>query len=236
VTDFLSRSDGARIAYAVHGEETGQPPLLLTHGFAIDQTLWDPNLADLAADRRVVTWDIRGHGRTDAPPDPALFTHETCLGDMLALLDAVGAERAVLAGMSLGGYLSMLLLARHPERVAGLVLVDTGPGYRDDAARSAWNAWAETTAQKMEQPGHALAARGILPQQDAEVMESLPRAAVPTLVVVGEQDKPFRRPAEVMAARIPRARLVVIEGAGHASNQDRPAEFAAAVRSLLEVL
>ena len=67
---------------------------------------------------------------------------------MLAILDDVGAERAVVLGHSLGGYLSLELAIAHPERTAALVLVDTGPGYRNDAARDGWNEMAERYAAR----------------------------------------------------------------------------------------
>jgi pimeloyl-ACP methyl ester carboxylesterase len=244
--------DGVRLAYEVHGEAGDRPPLLLTHGFGATGRMWEPNLAALAADRQVLTWDLRGHGASDAPER---FDHDDCVGDMAALLDVLGAPRAVVGGMSLGGFLSLALRLRHPERVAALVLVDTGPGFRNDAARDEWNATALRTAAALEERGldvlpqtaeHATArhangaagvaraARGILTQRDGAVLASLPEIAVPALVVVGADDTPFLAAADAMAARIPRAEKVVIEGAGHAANMDRPAEFDRAVLDFLE--
>ena len=238
--------------YEVHGEATGRAPVLLTHGFGATSQMWAPNLPALTAERQALTWDLRGHGRSDAPEQ---ITHDDCLADMAALLDVLGAPRAVLCGMSLGGYLSLLFHLRHPERVAALVLVDTGPGFRKDAAREEWNATAHRTADALEAEGlgvlpqtaeHARAhhangatgvaraARGILTQRDGAVIASLGEIAVPVLVVVGADDAPFLGAADVMEARIPRARKVVIADAGHAANMDRPEEFDAAVRDFLE--
>jgi pimeloyl-ACP methyl ester carboxylesterase len=240
------------VHHDVHGEATGRAPLLLTHGFGATSRMWAPNVPALSADRQVLTWDLRGHGGSDAPEQ---ISHDDCLADMAALLDTLGAERAVLCGMSLGGYLSLLFRARHPERVAALVLVDTGPGFRRDAARDEWNATALRTADALEAEGlgvlpqtaehveashvHgadgvATAARGILTQRDGEVFASLEQVDVPTLIVVGSEDAPFLGAADVMEARIPRAKKVVIADAGHAANMDRPDEFNAAVRDFLE--
>jgi pimeloyl-ACP methyl ester carboxylesterase len=131
------------------------------------------------------------------------------------------------------------------------VLVDTGPGYRRDGERAAWNDYVERTAADLEARGAAAlshspeassrdtaalarAARGIMAQRDGAVIASLPGIAVPTLVVVGSEDAPFLRAADYMAAKIPGARKLVVEGAGHAANMDVPAVFDAAVLELLE--
>ena len=82
--------------------------------------------------------------------------------------------------------------------------------------------------------GLALAARGILAQRDARVIESLPAVAVPTLVLWGERDEAFVKPGEYMAAKIPGARRVVLPNAGHAANLDQPQAFNAAVTSFVE--
>jgi pimeloyl-ACP methyl ester carboxylesterase len=180
----------------------------------------------------VIAWDIRGHGQSDAPDDPAEYTHELALGDMERVLE--DTPEAVLCGMSLGGYLSLAFRLRHPERVRALILVDTGPGYRRDDERDAWNAYVERTAAGLADHGLANAARGIMAQRDAAVIESLPSIDVPTLVVVGSEDAPFLRAADYMAAKIPDARKLVIDGAGHEANMDAPEVFNAAVLEFLE--
>src|SRR5271165_173342 len=124
------------IAYTIHGPPTARAPMLLTHGFGASQAMWAPNLDALGADRRILTWDLPGHGASTGVDE---LSHDRCVEEMLRLLDILGGSRAVVGGMSLGGFLSLLFCARHPERVAALVLVDTGPGFRDDAAREAWN-------------------------------------------------------------------------------------------------
>jgi pimeloyl-ACP methyl ester carboxylesterase len=239
----------------VHHEIAGSgPAILLTHGFAASSHMYAATVADLSADHTVITWDIRGHGRSDSPDDPAEYSVAASLGDMAAMLDAAGADRAVLVGHSLGGYLSLEFTLAHPERVDGLVLVDTGPGFRKDEGRQRWNEMAEGYATDLEErgldglpasaeldagvhrsaEGLALAARGILRQRDGHVLEALPSIVAPTLVVVGEHDAPFLAGSGYMAAKIPGARLVTIAGAGHAPPVTNPDEFTAAVRAFLE--
>jgi pimeloyl-ACP methyl ester carboxylesterase len=252
--EYLDR-DGVRIAFAVHNPGAPATPVLLSHGFAATSDMWRHNVEALSADRTVVTWDQRGHGESDAPSDPGAYGHEQCVADMLALLDAVGAGQAVLVGMSLGGYLSLEFHLAHPQRVAGLVLVDTGPGFRRDEARDRWNESALKRADSIEREGSlgsmstevqaaahrdvrgvAHAARHVLTQVDGRVIDSLPRIAVATLVVVGADDTNFLAAADYAERVIPGARKVVIADAGHASNLDQPGPFNAAVGEFLRDL
>ena len=146
----LQREDGVTLAFQVHNPKAPGVPLLLTHGFGATAGMWDPNVDALSVDRPVIVWDQRGHGSSDAPDDMNRYTEQISVADMAAILDAAGADRAVLGGMSLGGYLSLAFHLVHPQRVAALVLVDTGPGYRNDEARDKWNAWVERRAQQLE--------------------------------------------------------------------------------------
>ena len=256
---------GVGIHYEIHGPLQGagggtvadagtkKPALLLTHGYSATAEMWTGNLTALAGERKVITWDIRGHGRSDSPTDPDLYSESISVDDIAAILDATGDATALIGGLSLGGYLSLAFYLRYPERVEALILCDTGPGYRRDEPREDWNAMARRTADELERSGletvgrsaevrigsHrsaaglALAARHILTQHDSRVIDSLPDVKVPTLVLVGAEDKPFLGAAEVMAAKIPHATLVVLSGAGHAANLDRPDAFDAAVLEFL---
>lgn len=227
--------DGVRIVYEVHGGGR-RLPLLLSHGFGESARMWAQNTAALSTDRPVITWDMRGHGDSDSPDDQSLYTQPACLADMAALLDAVGSERAVLGGLSLGGYLSLAFRLQAPERVAALLLFDTGPGFRNDAARARWNEQAMATAGRLEgrgRIGQAKAARGMLTQSDGSVIDSLPSVDVPTLVLVGADDKAFLGAADYVAAKVPGAQRVTIEGAGHIANRDQPAAFNQAVTAFL---
>jgi pimeloyl-ACP methyl ester carboxylesterase len=174
---------------------------------------------------------------------------------MAALLDAVGARQAIVGGLSLGGYVSLAFHRAHPERVRALLIFDTGPGFKNPDSRAAWNRTAEATALELEEKGLAalrsrsaerrlaehrdasglvLAARNLLTQLDALVIESLPAIAVPTLVLVGADDAPFLAATDVMASKIAGSTKVVIPGAGHAANLDQPEAFNRAVRGFLE--
>jgi pimeloyl-ACP methyl ester carboxylesterase len=243
---------GGNISYQVTG--SGQPPLLLTHGYSATSAMFRQNLAVAAARNQVVTWDIRGHGSSEYPTGPEPYSPEAALADMAAILTELGLDRAVLGGHSLGGYLSLDFALSHPDQVAGLVLIDTGPGFRNDAARDDWNRRAERTAARLEERGLAAlgssaelnsgehrdatglirAARHTLTQHDSHVIDGLARIQAPTLVVVGGDDTPFLGAADYMTAKIPRARKVVIPAAGHAPNVSHPELFNAELRRFLD--
>ena len=231
-------------------------PVLLGHGYSATGRMWDGQRAALGDRYRIISWDMRGHGQTESPSDPAQYSAALTVADMRALLLHCGIERAVVGGLSLGGYVSLAFYLAHPEMVRALVICDSGPGYRNAEARAAWNARAHERAAELEAKGldalagrsremreamghHgsaqglAHAARGMLAQEGSAVIDGLATIRVPTLIIVGDQDRPFLAPCEYMANKIPGAQLEVIAGAGHASNLDQPAAFN---RVLLEFL
>ncbi len=251
----LQRPDGINLAYTVHNAHSPRVPVLLSHGFGATAGMWDPNIAELSADRPAVVWDQRGHGRSDALPSMDSYGEQVSIEDMAAILDANGMSRAVMIGMSLGGYLSLRFNAEYPERVAGLVLVDTGPGSRNDQSRDKWNDWVEWFAMEIDKNGRppgataeyeqavhdhpdALprVARASLAQKDARVIESLSTIKVPTLVIVGSQDTEYLVASDYMQRHITGCRKLIIDDAGHASNMNQPDVFNTAVRKLLEEL
>jgi len=247
---FLTR-EGVKLYYEVHG---AGPALLLTHGFSATSGMWRGQIDAFSKSYKLIIWDMRGHGRTDYPEDQGAYSEAATVADMAAILDAAGARTAIIGGLSLGGYMSLAFNLAHPERTRALLIIDTGPGYRSDEPREAWNRNALQTAGKFETEGlgrlasasvemrtstHrnakglARAARGMLTQKDARVISSLPDIKVPSLVVVGANDTPFLNASGYMAAKIPGARQVVIPDAGHAANIDQPEAFNAAVLGFL---
>ena len=246
--------DGVQIYYEVHGSG---PPLILTHGYSSTSEMWQGQVEALAKQHKLVLWDMRGHGRSDYPADAGAYSEALTIADIAALLDAIGADAAIVGGLSLGGYISLAFYRAHPERVRALLIIDTGPGFRKDDARDAWNKRALDTAERFEREGLAVlksasrersivshrdasglvrAARGMLTQRDARVIEVLPEIKVPALIVVGADDAPFLAASDYMAAKIPGARKVVIPAAGHAVNIDQPQAFIDAVLPFLDGL
>jgi len=246
--------DGVNLYYEVHGEG---PVVLLTHGYSATSQMWKGQIGALEDHYTVVTWDMRGHGQSDYPEDQGAYSEEATVADMAALLDEVGADKAVIGGLSLGGYMSLAFHLKHPDRTKALLIIDTGPGYKKDEPRDGWNANALKTAERYEKDGLGLlasgsaeratathrdatglarAARGMLTQRDARVISSLPEIAVPSIVIVGANDTPFIAASDYMAAKIPGAQKAVIPDAGHAANIDQPQAFNETLRGFLDHL
>src|SRR5437867_9901093 len=124
-----ARVNGIEIEY----EESGRgPAVLLTHGYSATGHMWDAQHKALADRYRVISWDIRGHGQTDSPDDPTQYSADLTVADMRALLQHLRVDRAVVGGLSLGGYVSLAFYLAHPEIVRALVICDSGPGYRNE--------------------------------------------------------------------------------------------------------
>jgi pimeloyl-ACP methyl ester carboxylesterase len=243
--------DGVELYYDVQGSG---PALLLTHGYASSSHMWAGQVAAFSEHFKLITWDMRGHGRSASPEDPALYSEAATVADIAALLDAADAEDAIVGGLSLGGYMSLGFHLAHRKRTRALLIIDTGPGFKNDEAREGWNVRARAIGDRWESDGLArlakgsieqreaphtsarglaLAARGMLAQRDARVINSLTEIGVPSLVIVGANDEPFLKSTDYMAAKIPGAKKIVIPDAGHAANMDQPDKFNDVVLSFL---
>jgi pimeloyl-ACP methyl ester carboxylesterase len=232
--------------------------LVLLHAFPLDSRMFDAARADLSAAATVLTPDLRGFGSGpplgDATPDLALLAD-----DVVDAMDAAGMDRAVLGGVSMGGYVALALLRRHPKRVKGLVLVDTRSGPDDAAAVER----REGVAARADGGDVASGPDAIAPlvaagtSDDiratlAAIADGVPAAtvawaqramagrpdstavlaagSVPVLVVVGEQDA-VTPPAAAheMAAAARDAELVELPEAGHLTPAEDPEGFAVVV-------
>lgn len=194
------------------------PPLVLTHGLGDDADTWDVLWPRLAAHHRVTRWDLRGHGCSAAPDDPAAYSAEIGVQD---LLEVIGWSPApvTLVGHSLGGFLSLAVALRHPELVGALVMISSGPGFRDPTAREEWNAYIDGVAQRMPIPHHA--AR-LAHQSDSRVIDALPSLRCPLAQIVGERDRRFHAGARFVQRTLPASVLHVVAGAGHHPQRTHP--------------
>lgn len=148
-TRYATTEDGARIAYQVVGD--GPVDVVLVPGFVSNvEAAWDMPVARrmfsrIASFARLVLWDKRGTGLSDPVADvPSL---DERMRDLRAVLDAAGSPRAVLAGVSEGGPMSLLFAARHPERVAGLALYNTAPRFMADTGHP--RGWRQDTSEQL---------------------------------------------------------------------------------------
>jgi len=125
------------LAYDVSGASQN-PTLLLVHGFPHDRTLWAPQMHALSAAYQCVAVDLRGFGESSSAPP---YSMDQYADDLAALLDAIGVRRAVIAAISMGGYIAFAMWRRHADRVNGFVFVDTRAGADSDTARARRHEW-----------------------------------------------------------------------------------------------
>ncbi len=135
--------NGQRIRFDDSGGDG--PVVILSHGFLMDREMFAPQVAALAPEFRVISWDERGFGETEFDGEP--FTYWDSARDCLGLLDQLGIERVVLGGMSQGGFLSLRAALLAPERVRALVLIDTQAGTEDPERLPAYRQMQQTWLQ-----------------------------------------------------------------------------------------
>jgi pimeloyl-ACP methyl ester carboxylesterase len=265
---FVAAADGTQLYAEAHG--SGEP-IVFSPGYVQTHENFRAQVEPfVAAGYRVVLWDYRGHGRSQAPEDPSAYSIEHVVSDLGRVLDwAAPGRRAICAGLSFGGLASQHFALAHPERVSALVLIATGPGFKNPKAQADWLAQIERIAQRVEKNGFAgytsgpaqtlsiglkpdvpaarAAAREIEAQSPRGVatfgrrvsgpapatLDRLAEISAPTLILVGALDTGYLRAAEVMSARIPGAKSVTIEGAGHCVNIEQTDAFNRAVLGFL---
>lgn len=132
--------NGQRIWFEDSGGDG--PAVILAHGFLMDADMFAPQVAALSPGHRVITWDERGFGRTEF--DGAPFTYWDSADDCIALLDHLGIDRPVVGGMSQGGFVSLRVALRAPDRVRALILLDTQAGTEDPATAAGYDQMCET--------------------------------------------------------------------------------------------
>jgi pimeloyl-ACP methyl ester carboxylesterase len=253
--------NGLTIGYEDHG--TG-PALVLVHGHPFDRTMWQPQIDRFSATHRVVAPDLRGYGTTDVVP--GITPLSVFAEDLAAVLDHLGVEEFVLAGLSMGGQIAMECLRHFPGRIRGLVLADTFPaaeteegkaGRRalaDRLVREGMKGYADEVLDRMIAPYNTHAAAHVHrmmcatdPEGAAAALRgraerpdytsTLRAVSVPALVVVGRDDTYTPvADAEAMHALLPHSTLVVVERAAHLPNLERPEDFDAALGAFLDSL
>jgi 3-oxoadipate enol-lactonase len=245
-----------RLDHRLHGRG-GAPALVLANSLGTRQQLWTRQLPELTEHFRVLTYDHPGHGSSELPDEP--FTVEAFAHGLLGLLDELALERVSFCGTSLGGMVGMALALEAPERVERLVLSCTsaylGPpaGWQERARlvrAKGMEAIAETVVVRWftpelsrDEPETLARFRAMLVATPAEgyarccealavwdARERLSKISVPTLVIAGAEDPatPVEH-AELLASRIPAARLLVLEHAAHLANVERAEAFTSAV-------
>ena len=254
---------GQRLYY----EDTGGAglPLVLSHGFLMDAEMFEPQVLALGGRHRVITWDQRGHGRTESTIDP--FTYWDSADDLVGLLDHLGVEQAVIGGMSQGGFIALRFALSHSGRTAALVLIDTQAGQEDpekagqyDLMHDVWvtsgpsDQLVEVVAsiiignQRPESPAWIAKWKDRDPASMTRIYRTLidrddvtgrlGDISAPALVIHGTDDVAIDLSiAEQLCERLPGCKSVVqIEGAGHASSLTHPQPVNTAIEDFLTSL
>ena len=238
------------VSYTVDGAADA-PVVVLSNSLGAARGMWDPQVPALAERYRVVTYDTRGHGESPAPRGP--YALDDLVDDLVALLDEVGAERAHVAGLSLGGMTAMRLALREPQRVDRLALLCTSAKpdptpflERAAAVRTGGTApLAPTVASRWVTPAYAAEHPDLVARLEAmiagsddegyaaccevvagvDLLGDLPRISAPTLVVSGRED-PALPPEhqELIAEAIPGAELLTVSPAAHLANLEATLE------------
>lgn len=256
-----TRSGEARIHFEVHGQG---PPVVLVHGYPLSGRLWDGVVRELEAEYRLIVPDLRGMGRSEAT---AAASMDDYAADLVAVLAAADEERpVVLVGMSMGGYVALAFCRRYPERVRGLVLVDSRAGADSVEAAEGRN----RTAEKVLREGSAAVAEEMVgklfaPGAPADLtarwqswMAETPPEGIaaalramasrpdsepllralgrPVAVIVGAEDQITPVEGARAMAQAAGGSLEIIPGAGHMAAAEKPVIVAGALRRFLHDL
>lgn len=241
--------NGQRLYY----EDTGGhgPVIVFSHGLLMDHEMFAPQVEAFRNRFRCLVWDERGHGQT-AVTAPSAFTYYDSADDLVALLDHLGIENAVLVGMSQGGFLSLRCALTHPDRVKALVMLDSQAGPESEEKMPVYQQLITTfMTQGLTPEVGATIAHIILGSDfpDSEfwkdkwrlmspanignnfqtlatrddLTDRLADVPQPALVIHGDADIAIPLDrAQTMADQIPNAELAIIPGAGHAANLSHP--------------
>jgi 3-oxoadipate enol-lactonase len=255
--------NGITMSYTDSGGDG--PAVVLSHGYLMDSSMFDPQVAALAPEFRVITWDARGFGGTRATGP---FSYWDSAKDVLGLLDHLGIERAVLGGMSQGGFLSLRAALTAPAAVRALILIDSQAGLEDPQAAPAYEQMEQIWLEQGPGPVQDVVASIILGPPDGsvdyapwfakwaaidrddtqfafrclmdrdDVTGRLGEIGCPALIVHGTADAaiPMERAEVVLAGLAGPTTLVQIDGGLHASNLSHPDQVNTAILGFLRSL
>jgi pimeloyl-ACP methyl ester carboxylesterase len=193
------------------------PPIVFVHGMGTSATTWERCMDRLADRFTVIAVDLLGHGGSPVPDDPTEYTRDRALADLDDVLADLDAP-AVLVGHSLGGYLALAHAATRPGVARAIVVLNTGPGFRDPAKREEWNERSRRNAHRFGVPEQVTTMNL---QEDSVVMDRLAEIVTPTLVLAGGDDRPeYTGSGQYLERKMPDAHLVVIDGGGHSMHED----------------
>ena len=249
--------NGIRTNYIDVGGPSQKPPVVLIHGFPFSHEMWNPQIEFLKTKYRVIAYDIRGHGNSD--DGDGQYTIEFFVDDLLALLDYLKISKATLCGLSMGGYIALRVMERNPERVASLVLCDTGSQADSNEVKLRRAANMKLVKSKGVKEFAGVYLKAIIRQESfqsrsfeveairkmiesnseigicgtllalacrTDTTDLLDVIAVPTLIMVGEEDKVTPpKLSELMDSKISGSAIHILPNAAHLSNLENTEDF-----------
>ena len=201
--------------------------LLFVHGVDSDSDVWTPTI-DLLTDHRCVAADLPGHGKSPVSNDPAAYERSAMLEDLDAVISEL-PRPIVFVGHSLGGYLAMAHALTRPGAVDALVLVSTGPGFRDLEAREGWNSRLLKNAPSY---GVSELAATVGLHVDSMVIDRMTELRLPVALVIGDGDRAYLGANDYMERKLPHATRTTVEGARHYVMRSHPDHVATAIRDV----
>lgn len=256
------KANGIQMNYELAGKEEA-PVVVLSHSLASSLMMWRPQMDELNRNFRVLSYDTRGHGGTDAPPPP--YTLEQLGEDAMALLDALDMDMVHWVGLSMGGMIGQCIALNHPGRFRSLSLCDTAAVIPKEAdpiwqeridlarregmaplAQSTLERWFTSPYLALNSPMLDVIRRHLLETpvdgyigcseaiRSLDYLDRLSEIKVPTLIMVGEDDPGTPVEAsQAMHDRIPHSKLVVLPSAAHLSNIEQTKGFNHALMAFL---
>jgi 3-oxoadipate enol-lactonase len=255
------KANGITFNYQIDGAG-GLPWLVLSNSLATDLHMWDEQAAQLSSQFRVLRYDQRGHGLTDAPA--GRYTFDLLIADVFALMDALEIKRAHWCGISMGGATGMGAVQKHPDRFDRLIICDT-PGQSTPTTAAQWearianvqkngmqaeleatiNRWFPAETVKANPPHLDVLRKMILNTPvngfaggsaalaNHDFRPGMRGVTRPVLYMCGEKDGHNAAVMRQMQQEFPAAKYIELSGAGHISNMDQPAMFTKAMREFL---
>jgi pimeloyl-ACP methyl ester carboxylesterase len=219
------------VAEQLHHEVAGSGQgVVLTHGFGDTSETWSEQVPTLAERYAVHCWDLLGHGRSEKPRDPSAYSRDRAVEDLERIVDLAGTP-AILVGHSLGGYLSQCLALSKPERVRALVLINTGPGFRDPAGRERWNRGAQLAMSRFDVPPESV---GMLEQHDSFVIDHLDEIRAPVLALAGGRDRGYHGALAYYERRLRDVETQIVPDSGHHVHRTHAGAVNAAIAAFLD--
>jgi 3-oxoadipate enol-lactonase len=255
-----STVNGISINFEIDGPDNA-PWLVLSNSLLTNLSMWDDQVAALKSSYRILRYDQRGHGGTQATEGP--YSFDLLVADVMALLDMLGIKRAHFCGLSMGGMTALFLAQRHADRFDRVIACDCGPASTpasaqqwkeriDIAAKDGIGALVEPTIGRWFPPDFVAAKPPVLDKvrqmirttpiagfsgcaqalSDYDLRPGLAGIDRRTLLIVGTRDATLAGIRQIKET-VPGAALVELEGAGHISNVEQPTAFTGAIRDFL---